>query len=143
MNSRLDPISARQQALDAACSRYLCVLFNGDANGRGWIVIRDMGAAVMASARELRTARLAEFQRRMSMSTGNPIEAVADVVRDALPTQAPGFTYEQIHESIGMWSKVTIRHAVRQLIEEGKVRRAGSHSAPLFYRASVVVSSGM
>jgi len=134
MTVHIHPIAARQQSLDAACTRYLHALFTKDANTHEWVAIREAGAAVVAASCELRTARLSEFMRRNQMSTGNTARTIAESVVDVLPTEPPGLSYDQIHTSIGMWSKVTIRHAIRQLIEEGRVHRAGTQSAPLFYR---------
>lgn len=60
---------------------------------------------------------------------------MTDRVLRALPAAAPGLTYQAVHLQIGEWSIISVKHALRQLREEGLVVREGPHNAPEFRRA--------
>lgn len=66
------------------------------------------------------------------MSGGNVSHEMTDRVLRVLPTAAPGLTYQAVHSKIGEWSIISIKHALRQLREEGLVVREGSHNEPQF-----------
>ena len=68
------------------------------------------------------------------MSGGNVSHKMTDRVLRVLPTKAPGLTYQAVHSKIGEWSVTSVKHAIRQLREEGLVVREGSHQQPEFRR---------
>lgn len=68
------------------------------------------------------------------MPSDTPSNNVVDRVLQALPTQEPGLSYGEIHERVGMWSKLYIRNTIMKLRKDGRVHRVGPHEAPLFYR---------
>jgi transposase len=63
----------------------------------------------------------------------NVSNTILERVLEALPT-AGGLSYQDIHARVGMWSLITIKHAVRQLKEKGLVIRGGTHQKPEFRR---------
>lgn len=50
--------------------------------------------------------------------------ALLDEVAAALPT-GDGLQPAEIHARVGRWSAVTIRHALRQLVDEGRATFTG------------------
>lgn len=70
------------------------------------------------------------------MSSGNVSITIIEKVLKALPTEG-GLSYQEIHARVGEWSIITIKHAVRQLKEEGLVIRGGSHQQPAFRRIAL------
>lgn len=63
-------------------------------------------------------------------------DKICEQVLAAIPAVAPGLSYQAIHAKIGMWSIITVKHAVRQLREEGLVVREGSHQQPEFRKST-------
>lgn len=43
-----------------------------------------------------------------------------------------GKTPKQIHDALGLWALVSIRHALRQLVEEGRATFTGTHCNRLY-----------
>jgi hypothetical protein len=76
----------------------------------------------------------------MTMGGGTVSKDIAEQVLSVLPTALPGLTYAEIHERVDMWSRITIKHAVRQLREEGLIDRWGNENHAMFTK--VMIDSG-
>lgn len=74
------------------------------------------------------------------MSSGTVSKDIAARVLSVLPTALPGLTYAEIHERVDMWSRITIKHAVRQLREEGLIDRWGNENRAMFTK--VIIDAG-
>lgn len=61
-----------------------------------------------------------------------------DQIYAVLPADGSPMTREEIQDEVGEWSAITIKHALRQLREEGSVLREGSHEKPTFRRTGAV-----
>lgn len=59
-------------------------------------------------------------------------EVKADVLR---VLRAEGMTFQQVHFAVGSWSLISIKHALRELREEGIAIRGGTHERPLWRKA--------
>lgn len=60
-----------------------------------------------------------------------------DEVADAVPLGADAAaSYAEIHAVVDCWSPITIRHAIRELIAAGRVKRAEGTRGARFYRPS-------
>lgn len=70
------------------------------------------------------------------MSSGTVSKDIAERVLSVLPTALPGLTYAEIHKRVDMWAPITIKHAVRQLREEGLIDRWGTENHAMFTRAT-------
>ena len=57
-----------------------------------------------------------------------------DQVLDVLPKNGVALSYVGVHDKMGVWSIITVKHALRQLREEGVVVRIGPHNSPKFAR---------
>lgn len=69
---------------------------------------------------------------------GNVSKEIMSEVLQVIPAASPGLSYDEIHGYLGMWSPITIRHAVRQLKEEGLIEREGNAVSARFYRAATL-----
>lgn len=45
-----------------------------------------------------------------------------DCIEEACPAERPGETVAQIHGIVGCFSRTTVRHGLRQLVAEGRVK---------------------
>jgi len=70
------------------------------------------------------------------MSTGHVSKTMMDDVERCL-SSAFGMAPIVIHERLGMWSPVSVRHALRQLLEEGRVSFTGPNNRRLYRRPSL------
>ncbi len=62
---------------------------------------------------------------------------VEGAVLAALPAaHEAGDTPAQIHSRMGIWSLVTVRHALRELVVQGRVARSGEPGAYLYRRCA-------
>lgn len=67
---------------------------------------------------------------------GNVSKTIMQQVFDVLPKASPGLSYTDINTQVGAWSPITIKHAVRQLRQEGLVEREGTENSARFFRAA-------
>lgn len=58
---------------------------------------------------------------------GSISKELLEQVAAALPSHGIGINYQDIHQRVDMWAPVTIKHAIRCLVEEGRARKLGTH----------------
>lgn len=51
---------------------------------------------------------------------------ITDAVYEAMPADGSSVVPIEVHRKMGMWSPITVRHALTQLYEEGRVTFTGS-----------------
>lgn len=66
------------------------------------------------------------------MGTGEVSKHAIDQVCEVMKMEDGWMTFQDIHAAVGEWALITIKHCVRNLIEEGAVLRGGSHQEPCF-----------
>lgn len=55
-------------------------------------------------------------------------------VEAVMPVSQPGMTPGELHGRVGQWAPVTVRHALRQLVEEGRATFTGGHCRRTYWR---------
>jgi DNA-binding transcriptional regulator GbsR (MarR family) len=60
----------------------------------------------------------------------------ADVERVLPGAGSSGLTPSEAHAKLGMWSKITVQHALRELAETGRVRFSGEPGRRRYWRAA-------
>lgn len=61
---------------------------------------------------------------------------IMDDVYAALPADGSSVAPKAVHSSMGMWSPQTVRHALTQLYEEGRVTFTGANGHRQYRRAA-------
>jgi hypothetical protein len=64
------------------------------------------------------------------MSGGNVSKGMMCAVERQLSEE--GKTPKQLHEALDLWSLMSVRNALRQLVEEGRASFTGSHCNRLY-----------
>lgn len=58
---------------------------------------------------------------------GSVSKELMQQVEAVLPSHGIGINHQDIRQRVDMWAPVTIKHAIRCLVEEGRAKKLGEH----------------